>query len=74
VSITNRRSGNPPATQCPERAVELIALALEREPLLLGVALGLPEESISSSLRRREIDWEMVFQLVSVPPSQRELI
>ena len=30
--------------------------------------------SISSSCFRRRIDWEMVFQLVSVPPSQRWLM
>jgi hypothetical protein len=31
-----------------------------------------PPVSVSSSLRRREIEPEMVFQLVSMPPSQRE--
>ena len=32
-----------------------------------------PSLSISSSLRRREIEAEMVFQFVSMPPSQRAL-
>ena len=45
-----------------DRGVEIIATDLE---------IGLRGDG--ASLRRREIDPEMVFQLVSVPPSQREL-
>ena len=55
-----------------ERLVELLALAGERQPLLLGEALGLAGEQLSSS-RSRWIEREIVFQLVSMPPSQRAL-
>ncbi len=55
-----------------ERAVELVALALQIEALFFGISAGLAELSISSSFFSREIDCEIVFQLVSVPPSQRE--
>ena len=34
---------------------------------------GPPVSSVSVTLRRREIEPEIVFQLVSMPPSQREL-
>ena len=54
-------------------ALELVLLAREVEPLLLSVPRRAPPDSSSSSLRRRWIELEIVFQLVSVPPSQREL-
>ena len=55
-----------------ERALQLVALALHGQAFFLGEPPDSPELSISSSLRRREIEPEMVCQLVSVPPSQRD--
>ena len=56
-----------------ERPLELVALARQLEQLLLGEALALSPASSSSSSRRRLIESEIVFQLVSMPPSQRWL-
>jgi hypothetical protein len=74
VSITNIRSGVPPMSLIPPRfTVKLFALAFEEQTFLLGESRKRQSSVISSSLRRRWIDWEMVFQLVSMPPSQRAL-
>ena len=57
-----------------QRPLELVALAAQVEQLLLGEALlvaGSP--SCVSSSRSRLIECEIVFQLVSMPPSQRWL-
>ncbi len=53
-----------------QRLLELVLLALEPEPLLLGQPAG-AASSFSSIDFSRAIDCETVFQLVSVPPSQR---
>ena len=45
----------------------------ESRKLYLSGFLVRELSGMSSNWRRRRIDWEIVFQLVSVPPSQREL-
>ena len=74
VSITNSRSGRPPISLMPPS--DLLSLSRSRvscSTSFLVRPLASPA-SISSSCFRRRIDWEMVFQLVSVPPSQRWLM
>ena len=57
-----------------ERLLELLALARQHQALLLGEARARRPSSVSSTLRSRWIEAEIVFQLVSMPPSQRELM
>ena len=78
VSITNRRSGVPPMSLMPPRALSSFSFsrASIRRSFLVRpppVPVAPPGPSVSSSLRSREIEAEIVFQLVSMPPSQREL-
>ena len=73
VSMTKTRSGTPPMSLMPPSAFSSLSRSrdsIRRSFLVRPLA---PSASCSSSLRRREIEAEMVFQLVSVPPSQREL-
>ena len=76
VSITNSRSGRPPISLMPpsDRSSELRS-RVQWQHLLLSVgARTRPKSSTSSSCCSRRIAPEMVFQLVSVPPSQRGLM
>ena len=73
VSMTNTRSGMPPMSLMPPSAFSSFSCSrdsIRRSFLVRPLA---PSPSISSSLRSRVIEAEMVFQLVSMPPSQREL-
>src|ERR1700745_648618 len=73
VSITKTRSGIPPMSLMPPSAVSSLSRSrdsIRRSFLVRPLA---PSPSISSTLRRREMDAEIVFQLVSMPPSQRAL-
>ena len=55
-----------------QRTLQLVLLAQQAQQFLLGQArLFGAVVSVSSIVRRRRIEWEMVCQLVSVPPSQR---
>ena len=73
VSMTNTRSGMPPMSLMPPSAVSSLSRSrdiIRRSFLVRPLA---PSFSISSSLRSREIEAEIVFQFVSMPPSQRAL-
>ena len=73
VSMTKTRSGTPPMSLMPPSAFSSFSRSrdsIRRSFLVRPLA---PSPSCSSSLRSREIEPEIVFQLVSVPPSQREL-
>ena len=74
VSMTKIRSGTPPMSLMPPSAFSSFSrsrLIISRSFLVRPTA---PPFSVSSTLRRRWIEAEMVFQLVSMPPSQRELM
>ena len=71
VSITNSTSGRPPISLMPPSARSSLLrcrVSLSSSFLVKPVS---PSSSCSSTSRRRLIDLEMVFQLVSMPPSQR---
>ena len=73
VSITNTRSGTPPISLMPPSAVSSLSRSRDIIRRSFLVRPFAPSASISSSLRSREIEPEIVFQLVSMPPSQRAL-
>ena len=54
-----------------QRTLQLVLLAQQAQQFLLGQAGLFGAVSVSSIVRRRLIECEMVCQLVSVPPSQR---
>ena len=72
VSITKIRSGTPPMSLMPPNAFSSLVCSRESIRRSFLVSPGPPVSSVSETLRRREIEPEMVFQLVSMPPSQRE--
>ena len=73
VSMTKTRSGTPPMSLMPPSAVSSFSRSRDSISRSFLVRPRAPSLSISSSLRRREIEAEMVFQFVSMPPSQRAL-
>ncbi len=69
--MMNRISGSPPMSLMPPSAqLQLVAVAGDVQHLLLGEALESPP-SMSSIWRSRLMLPVIVFQFVSMPPSQR---
>ena len=73
VSITKIRSGVPPMSLMPPSARSSFSFSRESIRRSFFVRPWPPVVRISSTLRRREIEPEIVFQFVSMPPSQRAL-
>ncbi len=73
VSITNTMSGTPPIDLMPPRLRSSFSRSRSRLSRSFLVRPCASPCDMSSSWLRRRIDWEMVFQLVSMPPSQRAL-
>ena len=73
ASITNITSGMPPMSRMPPSEFSSLSRSRVSWSTSFLVRPVVSPESCSSSIFMRLIDWLMVFQLVSMPPSQRWL-
>ena len=73
VSTTNMTSGSPPMSRMPPRLFSSLSRSRVSWSTSFLVRPAVSPDSCSSRLLRRLIELEMVFQLVSMPPSQRWL-
>ncbi len=71
VSITTIRSGTPPMSRMPPSDCCSLSCSRSRPSRSFLVRPSAPDASFSSIDFSRAIEFETVFQLVSVPPSQR---
>ena len=74
VSITKIRSGTPPMSLMPPSAFSSFSRSRDSIRRSFLVRPEAPPSSWSSILRSRWMEAEIVFQLVSMPPSQRALM
>ncbi|MNC91752.1 hypothetical protein D3C83_80640 [compost metagenome] len=71
VSMTNSTSGTPPISLMPPSARSSLSRSRVRLSCSFFVRPWAPCASCSSMFFSRLIELEMVFQFVSMPPSQR---
>ena len=73
VSITTRTLGSPPISLIPPRARSCLSRSRVRFSSSFLVRPTLSSARLFSISRKRLIELEIVFQFVSMPPSQRWL-